>query len=173
MGHDLEARPTVRDALAAGDLHVEWAALKKMLAAIAAPKHQAAVQGAGAPRPDTPEALGQAFCELIERCPAERLPNTGGVSATMVVLIDLDVLLGKLEKACVLDTGGATTERGGQTRLVLGLLAPPQVPVRAHEAQTVRASGPPACVVTPARARSPLARARAPRSARSPGRDRQ
>ena len=85
-----------------------WAALKKMLAAIAASKHQTATKGAGAAadRPPTPEAMGQALCELIERYPANKLPNTGGVSATMVVLIDLDVLLGELEKACVLDTGG-------------------------------------------------------------------
>jgi hypothetical protein len=85
-----------------------WAALKKMLAAIAASKHQTATKGAGAAdhRPPTPEAMGQAFCELIERYPAGRLPHTGGISATMVVLIDVDVLLGKLEKACLLDTGG-------------------------------------------------------------------
>ena len=81
------------------------AALCKMLGAIAAPKHQTAVQGAGAERPATPEALGRALCELIERYPADRLPNTGGVSATVVVLVDYDVLVGKLEKACVLDTG--------------------------------------------------------------------
>lgn len=85
-----------------------WAALRKMLAAIASSKHQTATKGAGAAahRPPTPEAMGQALCELIERYPADKLPNTGGVSATMVVLIDLDVLLGKLEKACLLDTGG-------------------------------------------------------------------
>lgn len=84
-----------------------WAALRKMLGAIAAPRHVAAVQGAGAvaDRPPTPEAMGQAFCELIERYPTDQLPTTGGVSATMGVLIDLDVLLGRLEKAGVLDTG--------------------------------------------------------------------
>ncbi|WP_028635985.1 HNH endonuclease [Nocardioides sp. URHA0032] len=81
------------------------AALRKILGALAAPRHVAATQGAGIERPPTPEALGQAFCELIERYPADQLPTTGGVSATAVVLIDLDVLLGKLDKACVLDTG--------------------------------------------------------------------
>ncbi len=45
------------------------------------------------------------MCELIERYPAHQLPDTGGVSATMVVLIDVDTLLGRLEKAGVLDTG--------------------------------------------------------------------
>ena len=82
-----------------------WAALKKILSAITAPKHQAAAKGAGAERLATPDAMGQAFCELIERYPVDRLPKTGGVSATVVVLIDLEVLLGKLEKAGVLDTG--------------------------------------------------------------------
>ena len=86
-----------------------WAALKKMLAAIAASKHQTATKGAGAAdhRPPTPEAFGQALCELIERYPADKLPRTGGVSATVVVLMDYDVLVGRLEKACVLDTGEA------------------------------------------------------------------
>ena len=81
------------------------AGLRKMLTAEAAPKHVAATQGPGVERPPTPEAMGQAFCELIEHYPADRLPKTGGVSATVVVLIDLDVLLGRLEKAGVLDTG--------------------------------------------------------------------
>jgi hypothetical protein len=82
-------------------------ALRKMLAAITAPKHLAATNRAGATadRPAGPEAMGQAFCELIERYPVDRLPKTGGVTATVVVLIDLDVLLGRLEKAGVLDTG--------------------------------------------------------------------
>jgi hypothetical protein len=83
------------------------AALRKILIAMMAAKHQTATKGAGAAaeRRPTPEAMGQAFCEFIERYPVDRLPKTGGISATMVVLIDLDVLLGKLEKACVLDTG--------------------------------------------------------------------
>ncbi|MDF1604552.1 HNH endonuclease signature motif containing protein [Nocardioides sp. YIM 152315] len=81
------------------------AALKKALSAITAPKHQAATHGAGVERRPTPEALGRAFCELIERYPTHRLPHTGGVNATVTVLIDLDVLLDRLEKAGVLDTG--------------------------------------------------------------------
>ncbi|MGY2700902.1 DUF222 domain-containing protein [Nocardioides sp. HB32] len=82
-----------------------WAVLRKILGALAAPRHVAATQGPGVERPETPEAWGRAFCELIERYPADQLPTTGGVSATAVVLIDLDVLLGRLEKAGVLDTG--------------------------------------------------------------------
>ena len=45
------------------------------------------------------------MCELIERYPAESLPKTGAVNATIVVRIDLDAFLGRLEKAGILDTG--------------------------------------------------------------------
>ena len=81
------------------------AALKKMLMALAAPKHLAATQGPGLERRPGPEALGRALCELIERYPVDRLPQTGGVNATVVVVIDEDTLTGRLEKAGVLDTG--------------------------------------------------------------------
>ncbi|GAB6986031.1 HNH endonuclease signature motif containing protein [Nocardioides pyridinolyticus] len=81
------------------------AALKKALTALAAPKHRAATEGPGPERRPTPEALGQAFRELIERYPVDRLPKTGGTNATVVVTMELDVLLGRLEKAGVLDTG--------------------------------------------------------------------
>ncbi|WP_457203495.1 DUF222 domain-containing protein [Nocardioides sp. HB32] len=86
------------------------AALKKMLLAIAAPKHRTATDGPAAPaaavvcRPGR-ERLGRAFCELLERYPAHQLPQTGGVSATVVVTMTLDSLLGKLEQAALLDTG--------------------------------------------------------------------
>ncbi|WP_252275131.1 DUF222 domain-containing protein [Nocardioides sp. LMS-CY] len=81
------------------------AALKKMLMALAAPKHLAATQGPGIERRPGPEALGRALCELIERYPVDRLPATGGVNATVVVVIDEDTLTRRLEKAGVLDTG--------------------------------------------------------------------
>ncbi|MBB3040325.1 HNH endonuclease signature motif containing protein [Nocardioides soli] len=81
------------------------AALRKMLHALAAPKHLAATQGPGIERRPGPEALGRALCELIERYPVDRLPTTGGVNATVVVVIDEDSLMGRLEKAGVLDTG--------------------------------------------------------------------
>ncbi|QWF23314.1 HNH endonuclease [Nocardioides sp. LMS-CY] len=81
------------------------AALKKMLHALAAPKHLAATQGPGIERRPGPEALGRALCELIERYPTDRLPTTGGVNATVVVVIDEDILTGRLEKAGLLDTG--------------------------------------------------------------------
>src|SRR4051812_33969996 len=77
------------------------AALKKMLLAIAAPKRQEP----GVPLRPGPERRGRAFCELLERYPAHQLPQTGGVSATIVVTMTLDSLLGKLEQAALLDTG--------------------------------------------------------------------
>ncbi|MGB0101052.1 MAG: DUF222 domain-containing protein [Nocardioides sp.] len=81
------------------------AMLTKMLTALSATRHVAATRGAGVERPPTPEAMGQALCDLVERYPADKLPRTGGVSATVVVTIDLDVLIGRLEQAGVLDTG--------------------------------------------------------------------
>src|SRR6478609_8731052 len=69
---------------------LEGAALRKALHAIMAPKHQRATKGAGAERRPTPEAMGQAFCELIMRYPVKKLPKTGGLNATLLVLIDED-----------------------------------------------------------------------------------
>ena len=84
---------------------VQGAMLKKMLMAIAAPKHQAATQGAGVERRPGPERMGRAFAELIERISAKDLPKVGGTDATIVVTIDLDTLTGKLQRAGVLETG--------------------------------------------------------------------
>ncbi len=79
------------------------AMLKKALFAIASPRHQASKGPLGERRP-TPERLGQAFTELIRRYPTKRLPKTGGLNATVVVLMPLDTLMGGL-KAAHLDTG--------------------------------------------------------------------
>ena len=79
------------------------AMLKKALYAIAAPKHQASKGPLGERRP-TAERLGQAFVELIQRYPTKRLPKTGGLNATVVVLMPLDTLMGGLQ-AAHLDTG--------------------------------------------------------------------
>ncbi|WP_243057081.1 HNH endonuclease signature motif containing protein [Nocardioides sp. SR21] len=84
---------------------VEGALLRKILMAIAAPKHQHAVEGAGVERPATPEAMGRALCEFITRFPRNKLPRAGGLPATLLVLIDEDSLFGRVEKAGVLDTG--------------------------------------------------------------------
>ncbi|WP_309504837.1 MULTISPECIES: HNH endonuclease signature motif containing protein [Nocardioides] len=81
------------------------AALRKMLAAITAPKHQRATHGAGVEWVPGPEAMGQAFCALIERFPVAQLPKLGGLTATLVVTITEDSLLGRVERAGLLDTG--------------------------------------------------------------------
>ena len=87
---------------------------KKALYAFAAPKHQAA-QGPLGDRKPTPERLGQAFVELIHRYPAKSLPKAGGLNATVVVLMELDTLMGGL-KAAHLDTG-ETISPGAARRL--------------------------------------------------------
>jgi hypothetical protein len=80
------------------------AMLKKALMALAAPKHRAAVQGAGALRRPGPERMGRALMDYIEGYPTKKLPRAGGVSATVVVTITLEALLGGLH-AAHLDTG--------------------------------------------------------------------
>jgi Domain of unknown function (DUF222) len=110
------------------------AALKKMLHAFVAPRRIGSVPVPGAPeatseqtnaeptqpepdlgaeaRPPTqpvltrPERMGQGFCELLERIPGDWLPKAGGVSPTVVVLLDFDKLLSGLG-AARLDTGEA------------------------------------------------------------------
>jgi len=52
----------------------------------------------------SPQVRGQAFCELLERYPVDRLPTSGGVSARVVVTMPLDTLLGGLKSAGVLGT---------------------------------------------------------------------
>jgi Domain of unknown function (DUF222) len=81
------------------------AMLKKYLLVLAAPKHLAATHGPGLARRPGPERLGRAFCELLERFPAQGLPQAGGVNATVVVLLSYETLIGNLEQAGVLDTG--------------------------------------------------------------------
>lgn len=48
--------------------------------------------------------MGHAFCELLERFPARRLPKAGGTSATVLVMLDYDKLLTGLGTGH-LDTG--------------------------------------------------------------------
>lgn len=89
------------------------AMLKKALLAIAAPKHRASVDGGQGERRPTAKRLGQAFCEYVERYPADRLPQTGGGNATVVVTMDLSTLAGGV-KAARLDTG--ETVSGSEAR---------------------------------------------------------
>ena len=74
------------------------AMLKKALHAFAAPKHRASQGPLGERRP-TPERLGQAFVEMVQRYPAKRLPQAGGLNATVVVLMTLETLMGGLKAA--------------------------------------------------------------------------
>jgi hypothetical protein len=80
--------------------------LKKHLMAIAAPKHQTATHGTSPPRRPGPERLGRALMEYVERYPATKLPQVGGLTATAVVTMTHETLIGGL-KAAHLDTGEA------------------------------------------------------------------
>ncbi len=77
--------------------------LHKALLAIANPARH---RDPGAPSPRRLR-LGEAFCEYVERFPADALPAAGGTSATVVVTLDHDQLIGDLTTAGVarLDTG--------------------------------------------------------------------
>lgn len=52
----------------------------------------------------TPEMLGEALCQLLERFPTTKLPRHGGVNATVVVTMELEKLLHGVG-AGTLDTG--------------------------------------------------------------------
>jgi hypothetical protein len=77
--------------------------LKKALFGLAAPKHRASKGPLGERKP-TPERLGQAFMDYVQRYPAHKLPHPGGLNATVVVLLPYDSLVGGL-KTARLDTG--------------------------------------------------------------------
>ena len=82
------------------------AMLRKAVLAYAAPKHRR--------HSATPAGLGHAFCEYVERYPTDRLPQAGGVNATVVVKMTLESLLGDSEEPATLDTGHLIT--AGQAR---------------------------------------------------------
>ena len=71
----------------------QGAMLRTALLGFAAPKHRAAVQGSAGEHRPSPQRLGHALMEYVERFPTDRLPHTGGVNATIVVTIDLDTLV--------------------------------------------------------------------------------
>ena len=96
----------------------QGAMFKKLLLAFAAPKHQAANETdktEKAERAATPKRMGEAFCELIESFKAEDAPRSGGVSATAVIHLDYDTLMGGLKPAH-LDTGEPVSP--GQARRI-------------------------------------------------------
>jgi hypothetical protein len=78
--------------------------LTKALQALSAPQHPTPQQAGARRLRSRPELMGQAFCDLLERVPGDRLPRAGGVSATVVVLLDYDQLVSGLGTAR-LDTG--------------------------------------------------------------------
>ena len=71
--------------------------------ALAAPKHRAS-KGPLGERLPTDQKLGQAFTEYVRRYPTNKLPQAGGLNATVVVTMTLETLLGGI-KAAKLDTG--------------------------------------------------------------------
>ncbi len=99
--------------------------LRKQLLALAAPRHRSATHPTGHPTaPDQAQPapaepvptglrLGHAFAEWVETYPAQHLPTSGGVSATVVVTMTLETLHGALG-AATLDTGARLS--AGQAR---------------------------------------------------------
>src|SRR4029077_3710401 len=75
--------------------------LKQAVLAYSAPKHR---QHSG-----TPKGLGHAFSEYVTRYPIDRLPQVGGVDATIVVTMTLENLLGDSQAPAVLDPGAPIT----------------------------------------------------------------
>ena len=78
------------------------AMLKQAVLAINAPRHRH--------HSGTPKGLGHAFCEYVTRYPVDRLPQAGGVDATVVVTMTLENLLGDSQ------TPGAAGHRGPDHR---------------------------------------------------------
>lgn len=78
------------------------AMLRKQLLALAAPGRQTTDADAG--RTLSRHRMGLAFLEYVESRPGDSVPSAGGVSATLVVTLDLDTLMGGL-RAASLDTG--------------------------------------------------------------------
>ena len=98
-----DGRGTVHGRFALPGLNADM--LKVALNAIASPKRPDGIDRGDdeSPKP-TAEMLGQAFCEYVERFPADKLPAAGGINATVVVTMTLETLQGGLTPAA-LDTG--------------------------------------------------------------------
>ena len=77
------------------------AMLKQAVLAINSPRHRH--------HSGTPKGLGHAFCEYVTRYPVDRLPQAGGVDATVVVTMTLENLLGDSHTPALLDTGDPIT----------------------------------------------------------------
>lgn len=78
---------------------VQGAMLRKHLRALASPgRHPGRPTGT-----PTRRQLGEAFLEYVETRPAESVPHSGGLAATVVVTMTLESLLGGLQAAAVCD----------------------------------------------------------------------
>ncbi len=115
------------------DLHA--AILKKALQALAAPGRVGEARldpDTGKKRPYH-QLLGQAFCELLERYPSNRLPSHGGISAAIVVTIDYEFLLRGIG-AATLDDGtrisaGEARRLGCEAEIIPMVLGGDSVPL--------------------------------------------
>jgi hypothetical protein len=141
-----------------------------------------AVQAFAAPRRTNPDAwvdadgrrrpyaalLGLALADLVEHLPTDKLPQAGGVAASVVVTLDLDTLLSGLGVAS-LDTG--TTITAGEARRMAcnaGLI-PAVLGSRSHRSTS---AAPPGCTLQRSAPRWLSATAAAPPTAaigRRPG----
>ena len=85
--------------------------LQKMILAISSPSRSTNDTASSGIDPDlpTPVRHGIALTQLIETYPAEKLPKTGGCSATVVVTITLEQLLADLDHAGRLHPGHRRT----------------------------------------------------------------
>ncbi len=83
------------------------AMLRKALHGLASAKHVRATEGAGSydyEKP-TPQKMGWAFVEYIENYPTDKLPNLGGLAATVVIIAEADVFTKGARKAGTTDAG--------------------------------------------------------------------
>jgi hypothetical protein len=88
--------------------------LRKALLALAAPSRHPDRP----PETPTKHRLGEAFLEYLETHPADTLPHAGGVSATVMVTVDLETLMGGLKAAGLCD--GTKISAGEARRLACG-----------------------------------------------------
>src|SRR4051794_16902620 len=84
------------------------AMLRTQLQALANPNRPdpiARLEPDGRKRP-SPVVLGDAFVAYVERYPLDRLPESGGVTATVVVTVPLETVEGRLQAGQLLGSGG-------------------------------------------------------------------
>ena len=90
------------------------------LGAIAAPRRNAAEDNL-----THSQKMGRALCDWIERIPIDKLPTTGGTSATLTVNIDYDDLKAQTTAATLAD--GTRISAGELRRIACGAAILPRV----------------------------------------------